>query len=86
MLQKILTLTLAPTLCQWVCAMLKYFDSFTELVSSVQKHQKYLKGCLNCGFVWCSKKDILERSLLKRRWSRLVFASGIQSALWTGLN
>jgi len=43
--------------------MLKYFDSFTELISTVQKHQKYLKGCFNCGFVWCSKKDILERQL-----------------------
>jgi len=58
-----LTVTLALTLCQRMCVMLKYFDSFTELVSTVQKHQKYLKGCFNCGFVWCSKKDILERQL-----------------------
>ena len=54
-----LAVTLALTLCQGMCVMLKYFDSFTELISTVQKHQKYLKGCFNCGFVWCSKKDIL---------------------------
>ncbi len=58
-----LAVTLALTLCQRMYAMLKYFDSFSELISTVQKHQKYLKGCFNCGFVWCSRKEILERRL-----------------------
>jgi hypothetical protein len=41
--------------------MLKYFDSFTEFVATVQRFQKYLKGCAHCHFIWCSKKDIAGR-------------------------
>jgi len=53
---------------------MRYFDSFTEFIATVQKYQKYIKGCFNCGFAWYSnEKDIRLNEEEKEEIQRCAF-------------
>ena len=37
---------------------MKYYDSFTELITVAHRFSDYLKGCVKCSLIWITQEDI----------------------------